>query len=105
MRAVPVLRIACIGLALVAGCRVYDPELLARDASVDTGPVTLLHAPPRPNESTEGPDVDPVAFGMRNAFLDQGAAWETTGLDVDGYYTASGRLVGECDPGGPSLAR
>lgn len=90
--------------SLFAGCRVYDPALVATglDAGRDAPPTDceFRHAPLRPTiaDSADGPDV---AYGARQVLLDQGAAWETIGLDIDDYCTEAGNLVGECTAAGP----
>lgn len=84
----------------IAGCVVYDPQLVtARDA----GMCASRRPPARPS-TADGADGPEVVFGLRQVFLDQGGAWSTTGYDLDGLCTVSPDFVGECTRGGPPQA-
>jgi hypothetical protein len=67
---------------LTCGCTAFDESLLDPP---DAGPGCELSRPPsRPDESTEGPDVEPRFYGIRDPRLNQSMdVWRTTGYDLD----------------------
>jgi hypothetical protein len=92
--------LACaVGLG---GCLVYDPQLVRRgDTGPDGGGVCAGRRPPGRPSIPDGPDIDEVAFGLRDVFLDQGADWSSIGYDLDGLCSVSPDFATECTRGGP----
>ncbi len=95
------LALALVGF-FAAGCQVYDASLV--DAGVDAqapdaGPCDNRVAPARPTGS-DGPDGPEILFGLRMVQLqqDEGAAWASIGLDLDGFCTEAPAYATECLP-------
>jgi hypothetical protein len=67
------------------------------DAPVlDAPPSPVLRQPPTRPGGAEEPDGPAVALALRDAFLDQGVEWASTGLDLDGLDTRAGSPEAEC---------
>ncbi|MBX7193262.1 MAG: hypothetical protein K1X94_14505 [Sandaracinaceae bacterium] len=97
----------------LAGCIVYDPKLVERDAgpstidsavdaasNFDAGPVASHQPPTRPGTPDDGVDVGEVSFGLRMVSLDQGDGWRDIGYDLDRRFTQAPTYDTECRPPG-----
>lgn len=84
--------------ATIAGCVVYDPQLVSRDAPRPS--IGLRHPPTRPS-TADSADVAEITFGLRSVLLDQGGSWSEIGYDLDGLETVSPDFASECTRGGP----
>lgn len=84
-------------LALAAGCQVYDPSLVERDAGGQAGQCEGRRPPPRPT-GPDGPDGEDMLFGLRDVVLDQeaGALWAGLGYNLDGYCTSAPGFAFAC---------
>ena len=93
-----------LALTLLAACNVYDPSLIAEDASVgvdrpaavDLGRDDLHRPPPRPGGADSG-DME-LIFALKDVRLDQGAAWSSIGFDLDGRLSTPEDPDVECLP-------
>ena len=79
----------------LAGCVVYDPALLQRDAGGSCHP----HHPPERPGGTDGMMPGDVVFGLRDVVLMQTADQaRMTGFDLDGLCTDNINRATECTP-------
>lgn len=92
-----------VASTLAAGCIVYDPALVERDAGIDVfgeidaPPVGSRQPPPRPPGPDDGTDIGEVAFGLRMVVLQQrGGAWMDIGYDLDHRHTVPPDNDSEC---------
>lgn len=77
----------------VCGCQVYDPALVNSRAS--------RRPPPRPPESTEGPDTGEIVVGLHRVVLDPpGSEWREIGFDLDHVTTVGPDFPTACTPRG-----
>jgi hypothetical protein len=83
----------------LAGCAVFDPDLLpAQKEDPGTPPEATCgrQPPPQPATSDPGEDVGFMLFAMRGVVLDQrgvGRSWSEIGYDLDCYITNNARDV------------
>lgn len=95
--------VAWLACAVLAGCQVYDPTLLERDAGRDGGAGGTCvgrRPPPRPT-TPDGDNVPEIYFGLRDVVLDQeeGSLWAQLGYNLDGYCTGQPVFASACQPG------
>ena len=91
-------------LVLLTACNVYDPNLIAKDASVgvdrpgsvDLGRDDLQRPPPRPLGADSG-DME-LIFALKDVRLDQGSGWSSIGFDLDGRFSTADDPDVECLP-------
>ncbi len=81
---------------LVAGCQVYDPDLVPNDAGPP--PACDLRRPPDRPPTPDGDDGEEYLFGLREVFLDQEEEWRNVGFDLDGLCTEEPAFASECRP-------
>jgi hypothetical protein len=89
------VKVPCLVLAVVlAGCSVFDPDLLPRKDEVTPPPPGQCgRQPPPPPPATDDPgdDVELMVFALRGVVLDQqgaGRSWSEIGYDLDCYTTS-----------------
>ncbi len=86
-------------LAVVAGCDVFNPNLLASDAGQ---PNCNLRLPPEPPAAATPGDVGRLHFGLKDISFQYGEGWRTTGYDLDGLCSDSPDPLVECLPAAAS---
>jgi hypothetical protein len=93
------VKVPCLVLAVVlAGCSVFDPDLLPPqkepEGDAGPGPSTCGRRWPAAPSGTETGDVGLLVFAMRGIVLDQrgpGRSWSEIGYDLDCYNTQTSR--------------
>lgn len=103
--AAAVLRVAAaLAATTIAGCKVYDPALVAdAGGGVDARTECASRVPPPRPDVPDG-DGPEVAFGLRMVVMSQGDEWASYGYDVDGFCTRGPSFDGECIPPGGARA-
>jgi hypothetical protein len=86
------VKVPYLVLAVVlAGCSVFDPDLLPpQKEDAGTPPGTCGRQPPPPPMDVPGSSVDTMVFALRGVVLDQqgvGRSWAEIGYDLDCYTT------------------